>query len=94
MTDRQRLYRAWERHYRGCEREVIAARAEVLEGRMKHLGRLPGPMRRGFVKRTLERALGMSLGIHRQLLVRLHPTPGGVYTERVAGGRWSENIGR
>lgn len=75
MMDRMALYRAWEYYYSeftpSGQKWLIEEAVETLEGRMRELGRFPQRTYKGFIKRRLETAFGMSLGVHKQLLGRL-----------------------
>ncbi|MBA7556662.1 hypothetical protein ES705_49378 [subsurface metagenome] len=71
--ERMLAYTAWQKYYgeryQGDKRILaVRERAKWIEERMIHLARFPGRMYKGFIKRRLENALGVSLGIHRQLL--------------------------
>lgn len=77
--DRQRLFAAWKRHY-GLLPVAVAAeemrqRAGRLEGRMRLLALWRGNDFKGFNKRSLTTALGMALGVHKQLLWGLTSVP-------------------
>ncbi len=86
MIDRARLYEAWARFYQG-DVAAIRTRASGIEGRMMTLARRPGRIHRDYVKRELETGLGMSLGVHRQLLGRLTSVPFGGYPGGRRGGK-------
>ncbi len=79
--DRQALRIAWARYYSGCSHEEmltrIRERVSYLEGRMRKLARFPQAGYKGFDKRSLTTALGMSLGVHKQLLAGLISVPRG-----------------
>lgn len=85
--DREAVRKAFYDHYsrlEPAEREAaIRGVAESLEERMRRLGRFPDRMYKGFCKSRLVAALGMSLGIHKQLLGGLTSASSGV---RVKGG--------
>ena len=86
MLTRTELYEVWRRHYAARQAVAgaeLAKQAEALEKRMRALGRFPAPYYRGFNKRALTSALGMSLGIHKQLLGGLTSSSWG---GRVMGG--------
>lgn len=88
--DRERLRVAWEGYYTrvppGERIEEIEKRVGFLVGKMRKLACLPGPLFHEFPKRSLEHALGMSLGVHRQLLWRLTSSPWRGKIRREAGG--------
>lgn len=78
--NRTMLYHAWWTAYRGLPRtaaiSAIRGRIIFIEGRMRKMARLPGgKSHRGIPNYTLQTALGMSLGVHKQLLAGLHPAP-------------------
>lgn len=85
--NRQRLYEAWHTYYSRrpamAVRSVLERRVRWLERKMKRLARLPDRMYKGFDRRGLITALGMSLGIHKQLLWGLTSSSRGV---KVKGG--------
>jgi len=87
--DRRRLYLAWQRYYSRYPREEaikhLGEAIELLVGRMKELGRFPQSNYKGYPKRRLEAAFGMSLGVHKQLLWGLTFSPVGGKL-RVVGG--------
>ena len=74
-VDRPRLLEAWNKYYERFSGEEKTRRlgenARLLEGRMRKLAALPQSTYKGYRKRKLEIALGMSLGVHRQLLAGL-----------------------
>lgn len=90
--ERTRLYEAWTGFYRvkaseGHElRSMIRAAIQSLERRMRLLGARPDYLYHGFVKRELEAALGMSYGVHKQLLWGLTSVARVGYNKRVEGG--------
>lgn len=92
--DRQRLYRAWGSYYafKGSQDpayDVLAElgkRAESIRARMVRLAGFPDRQYHGFVRKRLEVALGMSLGIHRQLSCGVGILALGGYNGRVEGG--------
>lgn len=69
--DREALRLAWTRYYSGrlpgSALKSIVERADFLEGRMRKLARFPDNEYHGIPKASLITALGMSLGVHRQL---------------------------
>ena len=77
--DRSMLVVAVTRRLRGMTNTekitYLAGTASYLEGRMRRLAVFPQTMYKGFVKRELTNALGMSLGVHKQLLGRLTFVP-------------------
>lgn len=79
--NRQALFDNWVMYYLTLpEDEVLMAiveRTKVIEGRMVALARFSGRIYKGMRKRALEAALGMSLGVHKQLLWRLTSYPRG-----------------
>jgi len=89
MTDRGKLQYAMARLYDGRERNEIITdlreRLEHLVGRMRQLQRFPQSNYKGFVKAELLAAIGMSIGVHQQLLGRLTSVSRGV---RLKGGGW------
>jgi len=70
--DREALLRAWYDHYkRQHAHDIVGAlrtNLELLEGRMRMLGRYPQSLFHKINKRALQRALGLSYGVHKQLL--------------------------
>ena len=88
--DRMGLYHSWRGFYAALEpsqREVaLRERIKKIEGRMILLARFPQRMYKGFAKAKLVTSLGMSLGVHKQLLWGLTSVPRGEYAGRVAGG--------
>lgn len=71
--DRRGLYQAWQRFYaKYCLADrliLIRERVIFLEGRMRKMARLPmGKRWAGINNHSLQVALGMSLGVHKQLL--------------------------
>lgn len=91
--DRTRLHAAWKDHYelavlRLGQRSAVVeakARASRLEGKMRQLARRRERYYKDYSRRGLEVALGMSLGVHKQLLWGLTSSPGGTKL-RVVGG--------
>lgn len=77
--DRQLLYTAWQGFYSGYSDaealSLIEGRVSFIVGKMMRLALYPGKVYKGFPKRSLETALGMSLGVHKQLLWRLTSSP-------------------
>ena len=78
---RSMLITAVTRRLRGMTKtEMITyleGTASHLEGRMRRLAVVPQRMYKGFVRRELMGACGMSLGVHKQLLGRLTFVPWG-----------------
>jgi len=79
--DRRRLYQAWQSFYaRTCPIDRLVAireRISFLEGRMRKMARFPGSKSwHGIPNVRLQVALGMSLGVHKQLLWGLTSDPG------------------
>ena len=92
--DRASLYEAWRGFYSGKSRQdaitAITERASFLEERMWRLARYPHQQQwHGIGSRSLQVALGMSLGVHKQLLWGLTSASSGVVNLRVAGGNRS-----
>jgi len=97
MMSRETLYASWRDFYaRGCWRlslakdardpglrEELRRRILFLVGRMRMLGALPQLEYHGYNRRSLQAGIGMSLGVHQQLLVGLTSVPGG---GRLKGG--------
>ena len=87
--DRGRLQRAVARRLTGMTHaemvNYLTDAADHLEGRMRRLAAFPQTMYKGFVKRELMTAAGMSLGVHKQLLGRLTSVPWGATLK--GGGR-------
>jgi len=89
--ERQRYFDDWLAHYTKMERGAaiieLKSRLERLTGRMKHLARLSQRQEvHGIPIRSLQYTLGLSLGIHQQILRGLTSSPRGCYPERVVGG--------
>lgn len=87
MMARQALLGAWKRYYQNKSREELEQRASAIRERMMVLARLNQRMTKGFVRRDLETALGMSLGVHQQLLGGLTSASRGEYPRGWRGGR-------
>ena len=70
--ERQALLQAWHDHYRRQHAHNIVGalrtNLEFLEGRMRLLGGLPQSTFHKINKRALQSALGLSYGVHKQLL--------------------------
>jgi len=81
---------AWTAFYRGMPRDeaksLAEAHSERLGRRMRLLGRLPAPLFHNFNKRTLQQALGMAYGVHKQLLAGLTFSAQGLKMRRAGGG--------
>lgn len=92
--DRQACVKAWWRYYAMLEPEDRQGIAEghvgSLEGRMRELACFPQRICRGFSTRALQIALGMALGIHKQILWGLTSAPWGA-TLKGGGGAWPKN---
>lgn len=88
--DRGRLYNDWRVFYGNQEEagrlSLIQGRADRIVSQMVRLARSPGRMYKDMVKRRLETALGMSLGVHRQLLWGLTSDSRGAKMIRAEGG--------
>ena len=70
--ERQQLFEAWYAFYARLEpserRAEMEKRLFSLEERMRFLGRFTERVYHGFTKASLVAALGMAVGVHRQLL--------------------------
>jgi len=80
--DRGKLATGWARYYDGWARDTILDDIEGklghLVGRMRRLQLFPQTMYKGFIKRELLSACGMSIGVLQQLRGRLTSVPRGV----------------
>lgn len=89
--DRGALKSQWERFYSPYtpseQVTLIEARANRIVSQMMRLARFPERISHGIVKRRLEIALGMSLGVHRQLLWGLTSDSRGGMMRREEGGK-------
>jgi len=87
--NRGMLQAAWARYYDGCDRELILddieGKLEHLVGRMRRLQLIPQTIYKGFIKRELLSACGMSIGVLQQLRGRLTSVPWGATLK--GGGR-------
>lgn len=87
MLERERLYKVWWDYY--ARRDPLERRAALeaaicsLEGRMRRLGRFLQQEYKGYDRRHLQTALGMALGVHKQLLGGLTFGPSG---SKILGG--------
>mgnify|MGYP001165743144 CR=1 FL=1 len=93
MIPRNKLFEAWSRYYSGASAHLQGTpgsceeRARSIRARMMELGRSRGYLtKQGFRKREIETALGMSLGVHKQLLAGGSILAQGGYNRREAGG--------
>lgn len=79
QMDRERLKSSWTGYYARFDAaeviERIETQADFIVGKMMMLARLTGPLFHEIPRVRLMTALGMSLGIHRQLLGRLTSSP-------------------
>lgn len=84
------LYISWRGFYANYEEterlSLMQGRVNRIVSQMIRLARYPGRMYKDMVKRRLETALGMSLGVHRQLLWGLTSDSRGVKMIRAEGG--------
>ena len=79
QMDRERLKGSWVKYYGMFDAEEVMGRlqmrADFIVGKMMMLARRKGPLYHEIPRIRLMTALGMSLGIHRQLLGRLTSSP-------------------
>lgn len=91
MIDRSLLYQTWSGFYGTYSPEdripLVQDTLRSLEGRMRHLGKCPGPYYHEFNKRDLNLVLGMALGVHKQLLAGLTCAPWGGSLKGAGGNR-------
>lgn len=89
--DREGCRGAWQRYYarlpRGQAILELGERTSHLEGRMRLIGRSPGSVYKGFVKARLTSALGMALGVQKQLQWGLTSVPLGGTLKGGGGAR-------
>ena len=94
--ERERLKVAWARRYTACPADevvrMMTQQASVLEGRMRKLACFPDKNVHGIPKAGLVTALGMSLGVQRQLFGGLTSAPSGGILKG-GGGVEKENRG-
>ena len=94
MMDRQALLRAWKDYYQTTYPAIdlrsmaMNERAEALVRRMRALACFKQTIYKGFCKRELEYALGMAVGVHKQLLWGVTSFARGGYNKK-GGGRIS-----